>query len=222
MLSFRSLFILALLAASPALADVRGAARVVDGDTLEVAGQSVRLFGIDAPERNQDCGLPGERWACGRWSGEELARMIGGRNVTCIEMDIDRYGRVVARCSAGQGDLGEAMVLNGAAVAYRAYSHDYIRPERVARASGRGVWRDGDGGFTSPSDYRAERRAEVQPSAPAQGGCAIKGNVSSSGRVYHVPGQRDYDRTRIDPARGERWFCTEDEARAAGWRRAQR
>jgi len=226
MLTFRSLFIPALtlwaVLGTAASADVRGPARVVDGDTLEVAGERIRLFGIDAPERDQDCGLPGERWHCGIWAGEELTRLIGGRNVTCTGIENDRYGRLVARCRAGQGDLAEAMVLGGAALAYRQYSHDYIRSERVARSTSRGMWRDGEAGFDAPSAYRAEQRAPREGSAPPQGDCAIKGNVSDSGRVYHMPGQRDYDRTRIDPERGERWFCTEDEARAAGWRRAQR
>jgi hypothetical protein len=53
-------------------------------------------------------------------------------------------------------------------------------------------------------------------------GCVIKGNISSNGRIYHVPGQEHYDRTRISPSKGERWFCSESDARAAGWRRARR
>ena len=56
------------------------------------------------------------------------------------------------------------------------------------------------------------------------GACRIKGNIShnSGRRIYHVPGDRDYERTRISQSRGERYFCTEAEARAAGWRRAGR
>ncbi|WP_444429667.1 sunset domain-containing protein [Rhodobacter capsulatus] len=50
------------------------------------------------------------------------------------------------------------------------------------------------------------------------GACRIKGNISKKGQIFHLPGSRDYDRTRIDETRGERWFCTEAEARAAGWR----
>ena len=53
-------------------------------------------------------------------------------------------------------------------------------------------------------------------------GCLIKGNVSDRGRIYHLPGSDAYDKVRIDPGKGERWFCTEDEARAAGWRPAAR
>ncbi len=56
------------------------------------------------------------------------------------------------------------------------------------------------------------------PVTPHHGDCLIKGNISPGGRIYHVPGSDSYDKTRIDEARGERWFCTEAEARAAGWR----
>lgn len=206
--------------AGAAQADIRGAARVIDGDTLEVAGVHIRLFGIDAPEMDQPCG----DWACGRWARDELARLIGGRRVTCSDGAPDRYGRVLARCDAGRGDLGQAMVQGGAAFAYRRYALDYVGAERAARAAERGLWRDGGRGVTLPEDFRAAHRSSVteEPQQAPRGGCAIKGNISDSGRVYHLPGQRDYDRTRIDTGRGERWFCTEAEARAAGWRRARR
>jgi hypothetical protein len=70
-----------------------------------------------------------------------------------------------------------------------------------------------------PSDYRAAQIADDP--APNQN-CAIKGNISSGGRIYHVPGQEHYARTRINPANGERWFCSRAEAEAAGWRAARR
>ena len=92
--------------ASAAQADVSGRARVIDGDTLEVAGTHVRLFGIDALERSQTCDTPHGEWACGAWARDELARLIGERGVRCVGDTRDRYGRLVARCDAGQGDLG--------------------------------------------------------------------------------------------------------------------
>jgi hypothetical protein len=52
----------------------------------------------------------------------------------------------------------------------------------------------------------------------AASGCQIKGNIGSSGKIYHVPGSQAYEKTKIDEARGERWFCSEDQAVAAGWR----
>ncbi|MFN4098707.1 MAG: thermonuclease family protein [Pararhodobacter sp.] len=209
-----------LLLAAPAQADIRGSARVIDGDTLEVAGTRVRLFGIDAPEMNQPCNGADGEWACGPWARDELVRLIGQRRVTCRGVEYDRYDRLVAVCDAGRGDLGAALVRGGAAEAYRRYSLDYVAVEQLAQADRRGIWRAGAQGMVRPGDFRANRQRAG--SAPAQSGCAIKGNISSNGRIYHLPGQRDYDRTRIDLDQGERWFCTEDEARAAGWRRAQR
>lgn len=66
--------------------------------------------------------------------------------------------------------------------------------------------------------------ADLAVSVPTQSRCDIKGNVSytSGKRIYHVPGQEDYESTRISEARGERWFCSEAEAEAAGWRKASR
>lgn len=59
-------------------------------------------------------------------------------------------------------------------------------------------------------------------SAQEAGTCNIKGNVSTRGeRIYHVPGQKYYDETRISASHGERWFCSEEEARAAGWRKSR-
>ena len=80
-------------------------------------------------------------------------------------------------------------------------------------------------GIDAPEAFRANARRGLtaQSNNPTTAGCAIKGNISSDGkRIYHVPGQTWYDRTRIDRENGERWFCSEAEARAAGWRRARR
>lgn len=213
MLRICSLFI--LIIAGAAQADVRGAARVIDGDTLEVAGVHVRLVGIDAPELHQRCG----GWDCGGWARDELARLIGARPVACRGAGTDRYGRLLARCDAGQGDLGAALVRDGAAFAYRRYARDYVPDEDAARARGQGLWRPGLT-VEDPAEVRAESRTAGAAVVPGE--CRIKGNISAHGRIYHLPGQRDYDSTRIDPARGERWFCSETEARAAGWRPARR
>ena len=96
--------------------------------------------------------------------------------------------------------------------AYRRYSMAYAAQEDAARAAGVGLWA---GAWSAPADHRARRGALLSDVAT---GCAIKGNISDNGRVYHVPGSRSYGRTRIDLARGERWFCTIAEAEAAGWR----
>ena len=218
-LTLRSLLVPVLLALALPLsaADVTGRARAVDGDTLEVAGQKVRLFGIDAPELDQHCDRDGGRWACGRAAREALAVIVGRQPLACAVQDVDRYGRLVAVCEAGGEDVAARMVRQGMAIAYRRYSGRYANAEAAARADGIGLWTST---YVQPEQYRAERQgADPQPA----GGCRIKGNIGRSGsRIYHLPGQADYDATRIDERAGERWFCTEAEARAEGFRRAAR
>jgi len=199
-----------------ASADVHGAVRV-------------RLFGIDAPEMSQTCATPHGDWDCGHWSRDMLQALADGP-VTCTDQGTDRYGRVVGQCDAGHGDLGAAMVDAGAATAYRRYSSVYVPQETAARADSRGIWRQSSRGAVDPAAYRAARRGRSEAQSrfstaqalASPGACVIKGNISANGRIFHVPGQRDYDRTRIDPNRGERWFCSAQEALAAGWRAAAR
>jgi len=199
--------------------DVRGLAEVSDGDTLRIGATRIRIFGIDAPEAGQRCDQ-GEKgsWRCGRAATDRLRELIGGRPVRCIPRDRDKYGRLVASCSVSGIDLGGRMVSEGLARAYTRYGNDYAAAERLAKTEQIGLWQ---GIAAAPWDYRVEARAATASAAsePPSPGCRIKGNVSTSGaRVYHLPGGRFYDRTRIDPRRGEAWFCDEAEALAAGFR----
>lgn len=209
------LLFFALTCATTTLAAPDGVLRVIDADTFDVGGVRVRLFGVDAPEMGQPCTAQGQTWDCGRWARNLVRDRFEGQRARCVQRDIDRYGRVVATCQVGGVDLGAALVGDGVAWAYRRYSSLYDLDEKVAAVAGRGLW-----GFRidTPSDYRESR--VVGTDAP-DAGCAIKGNISSSGRIYHVPGGRDYDRTGINPSQGERWFCSTAEAEAAGWRAAR-
>jgi endonuclease YncB( thermonuclease family) len=130
-------------------------ARIIDGDTLELNHQRYRLFGIDAPERKQQCRRDGELWACGEAAKRALERRVAGMDVTCRERDRDKYRRVVAVCYAGGQDLSRAMVRAGWAVAYTRYSRDYVSDERAAKATKLGIWA---GDFTLPETYRQESR----------------------------------------------------------------
>ena len=202
-------------------AALKGPARVIDGDTLDVGDVRIRLHGIDAPESKQSCRAGGKRWSCGREATRALAGRIGGRSVACQERDRDRYGRVVAVCSLSGMDLNGWMVAQGWAFAYRRYSHAYVAEESGARAAKHGVWR---GEVMPPWDWRRGKRLGGTPATTRQESrrCTIKGNISKTGtRIYHVLGGRYYEQTRINTSKAERWFCTEGEARAAGWRRSR-
>lgn len=138
-----------------ALADITGSARVVDGDTLEIAGQRIRLHGIDAPEIRQTCKAGGVTWRCGERATLALFGRIGRNEVRCKELYRDRYRRVLAICYADGDDLGRWMVREGWAVASRRHSDRYITAESEARAAGRNLWR---GRFILPWDWRRGKR----------------------------------------------------------------
>jgi endonuclease YncB( thermonuclease family) len=203
--------------------DAAGTAQVVDGDSLEIGGRRIRLHAVDAPEGRQTCTRAGRTWPCGEAAAAELRSLVAGARIECRAKDVDTYGRTVAVCRNGTTDLGGALVSAGLALAYRAYGTDYVDEEESARAARRGVWA---GSFTNPWDYRHQDGADAAPSGqrapapPATDACRkIKGNINRQGeRIYHVPGSRSYDETRIDPAKGERCFATVESAEAAGWR----
>lgn len=190
----------------------------MDGDTFRIGGRSVRIHGIDAPEQDQTCqSADGQRWRCGAWVSEMARARYDGQNARCDVMDIDRYDRIVARCESRGGDMGQWLVSEGLAFAFRKYSMDYDLAEKQAAVGDRGL----HGSLVqSPAQFRAARLRRAEPQSA---GCTIKGNISRKGvRIYHLEGQRDYARTGINTRKGERWFCSEREARAAGWRKARR
>jgi endonuclease YncB( thermonuclease family) len=210
---------LALLCAcepSATAVTVEGRARVIDGDSLEIGATEIRLFGVDAPEGRQTCRRNGAAWRCGDDAATQLRALVGAGSLACSQRDVDTYGRMVAVCTRGTVDVGREMVLAGMALAYRQYSRDYVAAEDAARSARRGVWASE---FEAPWDWRrSTANANAAPTG-ASTGCRIKGNVNRDGeRIYHVPGSRSYEETVIDTARGERWFCSTDEAQRAGWR----
>lgn len=225
MLKF-GLFGAAIAAAQSGSAQVlSGRAEVLDGDTLVISGRPVRLFGIDAPELDQTCQKDNQSWACGAASKQQLASMVLGLQVECRGQGVDQFARVLAVCHAGGYDLNRAMVEHGWAVAYRQFSDDYSTVELDAKSNSLGIW---SSKFEMPWDYRqaqlpspALSRTPARPRGKSQppawtGGCLIKGNRNRRGEwIYHLPGMPYYNQTRA-----EEIFCTEAEARAAGYRRA--
>ena len=133
--------------------------RIVDADTLEVAGQKVRLQGIDAPESAQSCRLAGgPRYSCGEHATEALRTRIGPDAVTCTIEGRDRYMRALGICYATDGtDLNGWLVRQGHALAYRRYSTTYVPQEDQAKAAQAGIWA---GEFVPPWDWRRGQRLD--------------------------------------------------------------
>jgi endonuclease YncB( thermonuclease family) len=134
---------------------VTGYGQPIDGDSVRVGGEEVRLKGIDAPEWKQDCERDGARWMCGEAAREELVRAIGDDRVSCTISQRDVYGRMLGNCSAGGRDLNAGMVASGMAVAFGGYESQQAK----ARTEQRGLW---SGDFEEPRDWRAKHASEIE------------------------------------------------------------
>ncbi|NCP11144.1 MAG: thermonuclease family protein [Sphingomonadales bacterium] len=210
-------------------APLAGRAEVIDGDTFDLGGTRIRLYGIDAVEHAQSCSTDGKAWACGEAATRRLRSMLGTSAVQCERKDSDAYGRTVATCKVDGIDVAAVMVEDGWATALTQFTPQYRPLETLARTARRGIW---NSQFDLPAVYRAANappapRAAAPPAAtrratPAasnirSANCAIKGNHSRRGDwIYHLPGSKYYRVTRA-----EAYFCSEAEARAAGYRRAR-
>ncbi len=151
---------LAGLIAQPATLAPSGLARVIDGDTLELAGERVRLLGLDAPERGQLCRRDGREWPCGEAARAALADFVQPRALVCEGSERDRWGRLLAQCRAGSEDGGAWLVSEGWAVSYgRGGRGAYRALEAQARLAGVGIWA---GEFEPPADWRRRRRESLR------------------------------------------------------------
>jgi len=131
---------------------IAGRASIIDGDTIDIHGTRIRLFGIDAPESRQSCtAATGKPFRCGQQAALALSNKIGSRPVECRRKDTDRYDRMVAICMVAGEDVGAWLVTQGWAIAYRYYSTDYVQQEQAAANAKRGMWQ---GEFESPWDWR--------------------------------------------------------------------
>ena len=227
----------------PALAnaaDITGIAKVRDGDQVLIGSSRIRLGGIDAPAPDQLCLNPkGERWACGAAARDELIQHADDKTWTCHVQRTDRRGRAVARCEVDGEDVQKWMVRNGWALSYVRFSHDYDGDEKAAREARAGLWA---GAFIAPWDWRVRNKktaimGAVKPPETARAillasasgpvapspDCTIKGNVNRAGEcIYHKPTSRWYAQIKMHISKGTRWFCSVDEAEAAGCRETKR
>ncbi|HXF55242.1 MAG TPA: thermonuclease family protein, partial [Hyphomicrobiaceae bacterium] len=208
------------LASLPGLGgeSITGRAVALTGDTLRLNGRTIRLSGIEAPEIDQECGSEGRRsWRCGASARTSLQALVRGRTLRCAENGSDRSGRMLASCYLGDMDVAAELVRRGHVFAQPGLFSTYARLELQARNAKLGLWR---ANVERPSDYRARRWEAAKRSAPD--GCPIKGYITAEGRIYVLPWSPDYARVRVRERRGDRWFCSEDEARQAGWRPIER
>lgn len=150
----------ALLSATSArAADLSGIAEVIDGDSLRVGANEVRLAGVDAPEWSQECKVGRATWRAGQEAAAWLKSRIEGRPVYCAVSAVDRYQRKVATCFVEGVDINAELVAAGWAVAYRKYSARYIPQEEAAKAAALGIWR---GRCDLPSEWRTNHHERTQ------------------------------------------------------------
>jgi micrococcal nuclease len=190
--------------------------RVIDGDTIEIeTGERVRYLGIDTPETVD----PRKPVQCfGIEASKKNKELVEGKTVR-LEKDItdkDKYDRLLRYVYVNNLFVNLELVKQGFAFSYTyppdvKYQAEILAAEQEAREAKRGLW--------AACPITLSPTIEVQKTP--EGGCDIKGNISTSGeKIYHLPGCEYYTRTQIDESRGERWFCSEEEAQAAGWRKA--
>jgi endonuclease YncB( thermonuclease family) len=151
--------------------DMIGQASIIDGDTLEIHGTRIRLWGVDAPESTQLCrGDDSSQYRCGAQAANDLDAFVARRPVVCVPINLDRYGRTVATCSVDGADLGEWLVRNGLALDWPQYSRGrYDGAQREAEQVGRGMWK---GSYVEPWLYRVCIRASGTP-----GNCSDDANA---------------------------------------------
>ncbi len=139
---------------------ISGIAKVTDGDTIKIEKYKIRLYGIDAPEKKQQCQKTWlaisfltfhKKYPCGEVSTKKLKNLINDKFVKCKYTSIDRYKRFIAECFIDKTNINAWMVRNGYAVSYQKYSKQFVAVEKIAKKEKLGLWA---GSFEMPWDYR--------------------------------------------------------------------
>jgi len=237
-------FLLALALSLPANAASAANAVARDGDTLQLGEVTYRLDGIDAPELDQICiDDQADPWTCGVDARDQLTKLIGGRSVRCDDLGPDKNftKRHIGLCTV-EGEtvsLNQQLVRAGFAMDFEPSAKGrFLDDEAKARDARSGLWK---GCFVAPDDFRSgkkdgalrggacrtDRDRQIRDvlfpedlAMPAS--CAIKGKFAVRARVtgnvgvYHLQGCNSY----AGLTKPDRWFCSEDDAQAAGFRRA--
>ena len=152
--------IVSSLLVAPAMAEITGQPQIIDGDTLELNGQRIDLYGIDAPELEQTCSRAGREYPCGKVARAALWDLVAGSEVVCepVEGAEGDAGAIVAECSAGGFSLNQNMVYTGWALADPSVSDRFNEVQEGAKKARRGLWR---GKFEPPRKWRAARRGKA-------------------------------------------------------------
>jgi endonuclease YncB( thermonuclease family) len=238
---FLATLLLTFISTSPGWA---ANATIRDGGTLQLGNVTYRLDGIDAPAFDQLCiDEHADTWACGIEARDQLAKLIGGRAVRCDDLGIDPIfkKRHLGACTV-EGEttsLSQLLVGAGFALNFEASATGRFEPDEArARDDRQGLWK---GCFVAPQEFRRgtkdgallggacqsdkdrEIREALSPDdLPMPPGCSIKGKFAVRARVtgnvgiYHLQACPSY------PAltKPDRWFCSEEDAQAAGFRKA--
>ncbi len=187
---------------------------VIDGDTLVVKGRLVQLAGIDAPELGQRCSNNGKAWRCGLEAALVLRKMIAFGAAECAQEETEAE-TALASCTVDGKDLAIALLQQGYAVALPESAARYQTAQEGAKDAKIGIWR---GDFVLPTAWRDGERLPGETTDPHLF-CVIKGTINDQDqRVFYVPSDEGYDEIDIDPDRGERMFCSDDQAILRGWR----
>jgi endonuclease YncB( thermonuclease family) len=217
---------------------------IKDGSTIQLAGSTYRLDGIDAPELDQMCvDEHADPWACGVEARDRLARLIGTRDVRCRDLGADpAYGkRRIGICTVDgeTASLNQMLVVQGFALNFEPAAKDRFKAdEATAKDALAGLWK---GCFAAPAEFRhwqkttallgAACRSDkdrqlreilfpddtaMPPGCPIKGKFAVRARVTGNLGIYHLQSCRSY----AGLTKPERWFCSEDDAQAAGFRKA--
>jgi endonuclease YncB( thermonuclease family) len=239
-MKFLFALLLLVLPAMAQAADITGVPKIREGDQIVIGSSRIRLAGIDAPSVDQLClNTKGERWTCGVAARDELIKPAENKPWSCHVNRVDRRGRSVAKCEVDGEDIQKWMVTSGWALSYARFSHDYDADEKAARDAKAGMWQ---GAFIAPWDWRVRNKktailGAAKPPANAHAillasasgpvapspECTIKGNVNGAGEcIYHTPKSRWYAQIKMQVSKGTRWFCSVEDAEAAGCRETKR
>ena len=186
---------------------------VIDGDTLVVDGELVQLAGIDAPELGQRCFNDGKSWRCGLEAALALRKLIAFGKVVCEAVESEPK-TAKANCSVDDKDIAVALLQQGYAIALPEAPSPLQAAQNSAKDAKFGIWR---GDFVAPASWRDGVRLPGEAEDTQY--CVIKGTINEKDqRVFYVPSDEGYDAIKIDPSRGERMFCSDDQAILRGWR----